>query len=113
MTCSDEEIEQAAADIAGDMIAAARGSAREPVVFVTGNSYYPPIRHYAAADSAYENGRLFELTEELEQLLEDAGVYLDEGPDGSLYAVDLKRFRFTDYDETSDTLPGQWEEIHS
>jgi hypothetical protein len=105
-----------ALEIAQDMIAVARAS-REAVTFVTGNSFMPPLRSYAAADLVWNadngggaNGELWEtLVEELERILNQAGVYLDRPEyDNALYVVDLARWQYRE-EATGDDLNDEWE----
>lgn len=118
---TDARIRRIAAGIAESIIADARNSGPEPVVFVTGNSYMPPLRSFDAAEDVWqhpanEDGEAFDyLAETLEEMLEHAGVAL-ECPeyDNALYAVDLARFEFVereDGEDDGDTLQDDWQPI--
>ena len=112
-------IETAAQTIATDMIETARAST-EPVVFVTGNAYMPPLRSYDAAETVWQNdadGIAWELlTDALETLLLDARVHLTSPDyDNALCVVDLARWQpreeVNDLDYMPTTLSDEWEAI--
>lgn len=114
MTDTQKGLEAAAQLIAQDMISAARMSGDEPVVFVTGNRFMPPLRSYDVAEHIWQSeenddGELFaRLTEILEGILSDENVALEcPDDDNSLYVVDLTRFEYIE-DNDSDTLSGEW-----
>jgi hypothetical protein len=96
-----------ARQIADSIIFNARTSGDDPIVFVTGNSYVPPLRSFALAEQVWElmyttsSGQdAYALLEELvERYLDDADVAL-ECPeyDDALYAVDLARFEYREND---------------
>jgi hypothetical protein len=109
--------ELAARDIAAYMVDLARTSGAEPIVFVTSNNYMPPLRSFSAAEEIWQAanyddgtdlfGYLYEL---LEDILQDADVYLGEPEyDNSLYVVDLRRFQAIEDPENAETLDGEWE----
>ena len=90
--------------IADEIISAARNSGRDPIAWVTGNAYMPPMRSFTLAelvwqDTAHDDcGESFAwLCELTESHLSDADVAL-ECPeyDNALYAVDLARFAYAD-----------------
>jgi Zn-dependent M32 family carboxypeptidase len=109
-------IESIAQEIAADMIEVARAAPiAEPVQFVTGNSFMPPLRSYNAAEAIWQadtTGEHFErLTEELESILDAAKVLLDcPEYDNALYVVDLARFEYVE-DNDSDSLQDDWAPI--
>lgn len=99
------------------MIVAARKSGDEPIVFVTGNSNFPALREFPEAESVYQDsgnadGDLWaEFAARLDDVLESAMTYHEVGPDGSIYVVDMLRFRNIDYDDKAETLSAQWEKL--
>jgi hypothetical protein len=112
-----------ARSIASYMISAARcAPENEPVQFVTGNSFMPPLRSFSDADRVWHAGngyasadedadvRVWQaLTDELERLLDEARVYLDSPDyDNCLYVVDLARFAYAETQEEPDDLNGDW-----
>lgn len=110
-------VDTAAREIAEDMISAARSAPlTEPVQFVTGNSYMPPLRSYSAAETIWQadNPNAWEeLTETLDRLLDEANVILDcPDWDNTLYVVDIARFEYVGDSETDgDTLHDDWAPI--
>ncbi len=103
----DQQAIQAAREIADQMIAAARGSGDDPIAWVTGNQYMPPLRSFPAAEAIYQkvDHVLWEiLVEELESLLGKASVSM-ECPeyDNSLYVVDLARFEYAENEEYAES----------
>lgn len=120
---NDQEVQEAAAGIAELIITAVRDS-EGPVVWVTGNSYMPPLRSFPYAERVYQDpgnhdGEQFAyLVQLVESNLAAASVYLDCPEfDNALYAVDLKRWKYRDdddvYDGTAeyDNLEDEWERI--
>jgi len=91
-----------------------------PVVWITGNSYMPPLRSIDLAEMVYQadnndDGELFASFAELvESHLSDANVML-ECPeyDNALYAVDLNRWQYRDDDSPVDDINDEWERIES
>ena len=131
---NEAEVKAIAKTIADEMIACARFSGDEPVVFVTGNSLFPPLRHYNLQGAErvwqYDVGQQIAkpdedglqpsitdwygfLVKEVERLLEEADVTMDEGLDGSLYVVDETRFEFIDEHDTAETLQAQYRMYNS
>lgn len=109
-------VDDIASAIADDMMHQARASKEdEPVVFVTGNACFPAMRSFPDAERVYmsmdnEDGELWSyLMTEVDDKLENAMVFHEVGPDGSMYVVDLLRFRFIDYDDTAETISAQWQ----
>jgi hypothetical protein len=102
-----------ARSIASYMISAARSAPEaEPVQFVTGNSFMPPLRSFGDADrvwnagNGYANADYFAsarvwqaLVDELERLLREANVHRQLYYDNRMYVVDLNRFACCDDDE--------------
>lgn len=108
----------AAHEIADDMISVARSSGPNPIAWVTGNPYMPPLRAYAAADQVWKTPRAYwesgesdaweVLTEELERLLSKADVVMDcPDYDNSIYVVDLARFEYVE-SESDENLQDDW-----
>lgn len=119
----DATIHDAACQIADEIINAARNSGNDPIAWVTGNSYMPPLRSFDMAENVWkmdanDDGELFAcLVELVEKYLSDANVAL-ECPeyDNALYAVDLNRFEYSDNAvdvsaEVSETLQDNWQPI--
>lgn len=112
-----QEINAVARKVADFIIGEARGSG-EPVVFVTGNSYFPPMRSFASMDDLWHESEsaFYAAVELVETLLSDADVYLDS-PEyyNCLYAVDMKRFEFKDYydpqNSNTDNINDEWQPI--
>lgn len=99
--------------VADDIARAARAS-EQPVVFVTGNAYMPPIRSFPEAEALWQDdptGAAFELfTEALDARLELANVLLEcPDYDNALYAVDLARWQRTEDAEDAEDLNDEWE----
>jgi hypothetical protein len=111
---STYNIEQAAREISEEIIAAARTSGDESIVFVTGNSFMPPLRSFDQAEAVWqadEDGSAWEqLVWDIEERLDDAQVLL-ECPeyDNALYAVDLARFEYVESD--GENLGDNWQVI--
>lgn len=112
----DGTVRRIAQEIADSIIADAR-NVHGPVVWVTGNSYMPPLRSFPGASYVYDaenngDGELFAvLLEELERLLSAADVALEYPDyDNALYAVDLRRWQYKE-DPTGDDLNDEWEAI--
>lgn len=109
-----DPIEGAAQQIASEITTAARGSGSDPIAWVTGNAYMPPLRSFSAAEAVYqadEDGEDFaRLTELVEQRLEKAGVTLEcPDYDNALYAVDTRRFEYVDDPGDHETLQQDWQ----
>lgn len=115
---TDERITNAVREIAEDMIRTARAApTNEPVQFVTGNSFMPPLRSYEAAeavwryDGSHDTFHFEELVEQLEQTLMREYVLLDVPDyDNALYVVDLARFEYVE-DADGDSLQDEWRPI--
>lgn len=112
---TDGQVRGIAGRIAGSIIADARAS-KEPVCWVTGNRYLPPLRSFTEAERVYyaannEDGELFAfLYEEIERHLDRAEVLLDCPEfDNALFAVDLKRWSFKETDDSAEDLNDEWE----
>lgn len=93
-----DEVETSAKRLAREIIADAKRLAG-PVVWLTGNSYMPPLRSFPAAEAVWQLDNepdpwAWELfTETLESELEAALVLLEcPDYDNALYAVDLARW---------------------
>ena len=107
-----------ARQIANEIIDAARTSGDDPIAWVTGNSYMPPLRSFTLAErvwqhaAPYDEGESWELlTELVEKFLDDANVTLDcPDYDNALYAVDTARFEYEE-SEDGETLQSDWRPI--
>jgi hypothetical protein len=105
----------AAREIADEVIEAARNSGSDPIVWVTGNNYMPPLRSFAAAEKIYQTDRTGDvfafLVEQLEQLLAEADVFM-ECPDwdNAYYAVDRRRFEYVE-DSDGENLQDDWKPV--
>lgn len=112
---TDDEVIALATTDAAEAIEIARTSGNESVVFITGNSYMPPLRAFGQAETVWKHddndeGELFAFyAEQFEKVLEAANVTLDCHPDdNSLYVVDMNRFERRDDADESETLSGEW-----
>ena len=105
-----------AEEIAGYMIDAAHASGDDPIVFVTGNNYMPPLRAYDGADAIwlYANAEAWdELVETLEGILDKANVYMGiPDYDNAIYVVDMNRFESVE-DDNAENLSDEWKMIES
>lgn len=117
-----ETAEVAAKADALDAIGAAHGALpEEPVTFITGNNYMPPLRAYGRAEDfwAASDGCTLEdlptpwevYVEVFEEELQKNDVAL-ECPeyDNALYVVDLRRFEYIE-DAEGDSLNDEWKVI--
>ncbi|HEY1705496.1 MAG TPA: hypothetical protein VGG75_37905 [Trebonia sp.] len=110
--------------IASSMTADARASA-EPVAWVTGNSYMPPLRSFPEAERVWQadNGARSSwpalhgaaiwdtLVEEVERLLAAANVYMSVPDyDNAVYCVDMNRWQYREDGATGDDINDEWEE---
>lgn len=93
--------------------------ADEPIVWITGNGYMPPLREIGSANSFY-SGSFWNpsyawesYVETFEETLERADIYLGcPEYDNSLYCVDRRVWQFRDIDEDeAETLSDEWERI--
>jgi hypothetical protein len=109
----------AAQSIAEEMIQAARTSGDDAVVFVTSNSYLPPLRSFPEAEAVWQSphnddGEVFAgLAEMVEARLTEANVLM-ECPeyDNALYVVDLNRFAYVeDAGEDAENLSDEWRPV--
>lgn len=107
-------VKRAARRIADEMISAARNSGSDPVAWVTGNSYMPPLRSFSDAEHiwqlpAFRDATAWEsLTDRVEWLLADAQVYMTSPEwDNALYVVDLARFEYSENPD-GETLQSDW-----
>ena len=106
-------VRQMARELADALISDAR-TLEGPVVWVTGNSYMPPIRSFTDAERVYDadNNRYGELlawfAEMVEMRLSDANVLMEcPDYDNALYVVDLTRYEYDD-SATGDDLNSEW-----
>ncbi len=116
MTLTESEIREAAESIANEIIESARNSV-EPVAWVTGNSFMPPMRSFTQAEYVWQNGddegEDWEfLVETVEDILSRENVSL-ECPewDNALYAVDLNRWEYVE-DAEGDSLNDEWRQVN-
>jgi hypothetical protein len=114
-------IRQAAREIADEIIESARNSGDDPVAWVTGNRFMPPMRSFAVAEeiwqssaSTWADGELFaELAELVESHCGEANIYLAcPDYDNAYYAVDTARFEYKE-SEAGETLQDDWKAITS
>lgn len=120
LTCRQREasnirLERTAREIADSITEAARNSGTDPIAWVTGNSYMPPLRSFPAAEAVWQaddDGEDFAyLTELVEARLSEASVALEcPEHDNALYAVDLRRFEY-DEDPDGETLQADWKPL--
>jgi hypothetical protein len=111
-----ETVTSYARQIADSIIESARTSEDDPIAWVTGNAYMPPLRSFTLAENIWQlypdgdpDGDAFQLlTELVDEYVVDASVAL-ECPDwdNALYAVDLRRFEYEEYPD-GETLQDDW-----
>jgi hypothetical protein len=113
----EQRIEQAVSAISSNMIEVARAST-EPVAFVTGNSYMPPLRSYSEAEAVWHydgdhgTGDFELVVEGVESALSKANVLLSAPEyDNALYVVDLARWESVEDDIDGDSLNDEWRAI--
>lgn len=108
---------QAAHLFARDVIAPmARESGDEAVVFITGNSFMPPIRSFDEVDELYQTecdvDPFVSFMEALENELVKLDVYMASPEyDNCLYVVDLRRFEYVGDDQGNDNINDDWKII--
>jgi len=114
---NDSTIQDYARKIADSIIDSARTSGTDPIAWVTGNNYMPPLRSFSLAEEVWQDdvnddGEAFAwLVEEVERHVRKANVALEYPDyDNALYAVDLARFEYID-DEPGETLQSEWRPI--
>lgn len=91
----------------------------EPVTFITGNSFMPPLRDFGDSEQVWHLDELdpdaevwSAYVERLEGTLEQQDVLLSAPDyDNALYVVDLARFEYVDADTDAETLSDEWERI--
>jgi len=111
---AQRHLEDAAGQIADEITRAARGSGDDPVAWVTGNAFMPPLRSFTAAEQVWqadEDGGAFAILAELvEAKMAEREIAL-ECPeyDNALYAVDLRRFEYVDDPGDHETLQQDWQ----
>jgi hypothetical protein len=110
----EAELNSAATEIASSITEAARGSGSDPIAWVTGNAYMPPLRSFSAAEKVWQDdsdGENFaHLHELVEARLADTDVALEcPDYDNALYAVDLRRFEYVDDPGDHETLQQDWQ----
>lgn len=103
VTLGAATVRRVAHELAVDIIDTVRASPG-PIVWLTGNSYMPPMRSFPAAEQVHQsdNNRTGELFWWFAELVDDhlarANVVM-ECPeyDNALYGVDLKRWQYKDH----------------
>lgn len=113
---------QAAREIADEMIAAARISGDDPIAWVTGNAFMPPLRSFSAAEAIWQAGfagmvgtmdAWESLSDELERILGEEKVYLAcPDYDNALYVVDMARFEYAESDD-GENLQDEWKQVQA
>jgi hypothetical protein len=111
---TSEEVTANAKQLASEITADARNT-EGPVVWVTGNSYMPPMRSFSAAEEVYQlaDWGLWELfCDTVDSELSNADVYMASPDyDNALYIVDLKRWEYTETPNpyfNADDLNSEW-----
>lgn len=116
-TLGNDTVRELARELADSIISDAR-TVHGPVVWLTGNAYMPPMRSFPAAERVYQadnnrDGELFAwFAEMVEDRLRDAHVAMEcPDYDNALYAVDLNRWQYRDYDprELVEDINDEWE----
>lgn len=119
-TTLSQNLEQLGSLIAKDVIAPTARDSATPVVFITGNSYMPPIRDLEDVEAIWQadtNGEYFAiLVEAIESRLAMEMVYLAQPEyDNALYVVDLKRWQFKELSQDEcndiDDINDEWEPL--
>lgn len=92
----------------------ARQSGDEVIVWITGNSYMPPLRAFGQAETVWQMDEpdLWDVYwETFETELENANVYLASPEyDNALYVVDMDRWQYKDDEmQMGETLESEWE----
>jgi hypothetical protein len=113
------EVRKSAAEAAQVIVRLARESGDDPIAWVTGSQYMPPIRSIAAAEEWYQKdqegtpyeGMFGYFCEEVEQVLETENVLMaSPDTDNALYAVDMQRWQHAGNDD-AETLQGEWKPV--
>lgn len=84
-----------------------------PIVWITGNSYMPPLRDFGQAETVWQvdddpDAWSF-YVETFERLLDEASVYLGcPDYDNALYVVDQLRWEYIDEPDDVETLTDEW-----
>jgi hypothetical protein len=104
-----------------DMLVETARTEPGPIVWVTGNSYMPPLRSFSEAERVYqaENNRDGNLFAGFAEMLEDELALrhvIMESPeyDNALYVVDIARWQYKSDEDMAlagDELGDEWEEI--
>jgi hypothetical protein len=113
-------VRQMAHELANMLVEIAR-TEPGPIVWVTGNSYMPPLRSFSEAERVYqaENNRDGSLFDWFAELVEDELALrhvIMESPeyDNALYVVDVARWQYKSDEDIAlagDYLGDEWEEI--
>lgn len=123
-TAAMGDIHQYAALLVRDWIMPAVKASDEPVCWLTGNSYMPPIRAIDKMDDIWTatstHGHILHdmaddmwvaLCEEIERELDKNNIYMTSPEwDNSLYAVDLDRWEHIE-DADGDSLNDEWKPV--
>ncbi len=110
-----DNLTQAGALIARDVIAPVARAGAGPIVWLTSNSYMPPIRDISDVERVWiadESGEeaFSTLVEAIESKLDQEQVYMAcPEYDNALYVVDLKRWEHTADDTPADDLNDEWQ----
>jgi hypothetical protein len=108
--------EQLATLLVRDVIAVIARTSDEPVAWLTGNAYMPPLRDLGEAETVYQadmDGTVWEaFMEALDRKLSEANILM-ECPeyDNALYVVDLNRFEHVERDDSCESLNDEWQRI--
>lgn len=83
----------------------------DPIVWLTGNNYMPPLRAWGSAETVWQSDDFDaweEYAERWERGLENHNIYVGCPEwDNALYAVDLSRWEYSDNEEGED-LQSEW-----
>lgn len=91
-----------------------RGAGKyDPIVWLTGNSYMPPLRGWGRAEEVWQaddSGELWEeYAERWEEGVENNNIYVGcPDWDNALYGVDLTYWEYVDGSEDAETLGEEW-----
>lgn len=118
MSRLDQQAREAAEAVSERIILSARLSGDDPIVWVTGNAYYPAWRSFGELEELWNKGEgalaaeaFYYAIELIENKLNAADVYIGAPDwDNSLFAVDTARFEYVE-DSDGDDLQGEWRRI--
>jgi hypothetical protein len=107
-----------AAEVIAAVRAASEADRRQPIVWITSNAYFPPLREVGSADLYYSGSfwnpsySWMAYAETFEECLEAANIYLGSPEyDNCLYCVDMRLWQFRDdlEAEEADSLDEEWQ----